>query len=212
DKEKELLNSMRTLLMVVNAKDRYTYGHSERVLSYALALAEKMGLSGEEKDLLRYGAYLHDIGKIEVESPVLNKPSFLNKKEWELMKKHTVWGSELIQPLVAFREILPIIRSHHENYDGSGYPDHLKGEEIPLLARILRLADSFDAMTSNRPYRKALTFSEACAELERYAGALYDPELVPLFLEAVKDVYKKEQQAAKQELLVIGHELEAVQN
>ncbi|MEW6769854.1 MAG: HD domain-containing phosphohydrolase [Bacillota bacterium] len=209
-KIKDAFPTLQTLVALINAKDRYTFGHSERVLSYALALAEKMDLSGEEKDLLRYGAYLHDIGKIEVESPVLNKPSFLDKKEWELMKKHTVWGSELLQSLVAFREILPIIRSHHENYDGSGYPDHLKGEEIPLLARILRLADSFDAMTSNRPYRKALTFSEACEELKRYAGTLYDPELVPLFLEAVKEVYERERRAGadSRDLRLAGTELE----
>jgi putative nucleotidyltransferase with HDIG domain len=161
-------------------------------MSYSSALAEKLSLSEEEKDTLRYGAYLHDLGKIEVESAILNKAGSLTEEEWEVMKKHTVLGSEIVRPLLFFQDISPIIRSHHENYDGTGYPDGLKGEEIPLLARIVRLADSFDAMTTDRPYRKALTFSQACQELRKNAGKHYDPYLVDLFLEAVSEVYEKQ--------------------
>lgn len=150
-------------------------------------MADKLGLSEKEKITLRYGAYLHDIGKIEVGTDVLDKSSSLSEKEWEIMKQHTVWGSEILEPLTAFREVAVIVRSHHENYDGSGYPDGLKAGEIPLLARILRIVDSFDAMTTDRPYRKALLVSDAFRELSRHAGSFYDPRLVDLFLTAVKE-------------------------
>lgn len=190
-KIQEAFPTLQSLVALINARDRYTFGHSERVLSCALALAEKLGLPEAEKEVLRYGAYLHDLGKIEIEPAILNKPTRLTNEEWATMKNHTVWGSEMLKSLPAFREILPLLRSHHENYDGSGYPDHLKGEEIPLLARILRLADSLDAMTTDRPYRKALSFSEAYREIENHAGSLYDPRLVPLFLEVIKEAAAK---------------------
>ncbi|GAB6274729.1 MAG: diguanylate cyclase [Peptococcaceae bacterium] len=190
-KIKDAYPALQAFVALINARDRYTFGHSERVMSYALALGEKLALSEEEKDVLRYGAYLHDIGKIEIEAAVLNKEGSLNKAEWETMKKHTVWGNEIVQMLVALNEIGPVIRSHHENYDGSGYPDGLKEENIPFLARILRLADSFDAMTTDRPYRNALKFSEACLELKKHAGTFYDPRLVNPFLLAVRGVYKR---------------------
>lgn len=193
-KIKEAFPTLQTLVALIHAKDRYTFGHCERVLSYALALAERLGLSEEEKDTLRHGAYLHDIGKIEIDSTLLTKEGSLAHHEWEIMKNHTVWGSEMLQSLASFKEILPIIRSHHENYNGTGYPDGLAGEDIPLLARILRIADSFDAMTSDRPYRSALSFAESCLELKRNAGTLYDPKLVTVFLEEVKHVYRKEQE------------------
>lgn len=191
-KIKEAFPTLQTLVALINTKDRYTYGHSERVMSYALALAERLNLPEEDKDALRYGSYLHDLGKIEIESSLLNKDGPLNKEEWEIMKTHPVWGSELVRPLIFFQKIALILRYHHENYDGSGYPDGLKGEDIPLLARIVRLADSFDAMTTDRPYRKGLTFEEAGEELKRYTGIFYDPQLVDPFLEAIKEIYQAE--------------------
>lgn len=191
-KIKDAFPTLQSLIMLINTKDKYTFGHSERVMSYALALAERLGLPEETKDALRYGAYLHDIGKIEIDSAVLNKETSLDENQWEIMKSHPVWGSDMILPLGAFKEIVPIIRSHHENYDGTGYPDGLKGQEIPLVARILRIADSFDAMTTDRPYRRALSFAQACEELQKCAGTLYDPELVSSFLEVVEEVYRKE--------------------
>ncbi|MCG0278329.1 MAG: diguanylate cyclase [Thermanaeromonas sp.] len=194
-KVKEAFPTLQTLVALINAKDRYTYGHSERVMSYSLALAEKLNLSVEDKDALRYGAYLHDLGKIEIESSLLNKDGPLTKEEWEIMKTHPLWGSELLRPLIFFQKIALILRYHHENYNGSGYPDGLKGENIPLLARIVRLADSFDAMTTDRPYRKGLTFEQASEELRQGAGTLYDPKLVEVFLEAVKEVYEDEKTA-----------------
>jgi putative nucleotidyltransferase with HDIG domain len=191
-KIKDAFPTLQSLVTLISTKDKYTFGHSERVMSYALALAEKLGLTGDEKDTLRYGAYLHDIGKIDIETAVLRKETSLNEDEWKAMKSHTVRGSDLILPLAAFKGIVPIIRSHHENYDGTGYPDGLKGRDIPLVARILRIADSFDAMTTDRPYRKALSLTEACEELKRYAGSYYDPELVSVFLGTVEEVYRKE--------------------
>lgn len=183
----EAFHSLQTLIALINARDRYTFGHSERVLAYSLSLADKLNLSEEERTALRYGAYLHDIGKIELSYELLNKDGYLSEKEWEVMKLHPVWGSQILGPLSAFRKAVAVVRSHHENYDGTGYPDGLKGDEIPLLARIVRIADSFDAMTTDRPYRRALPVSEAIGELEKHAGTFYDPRLVPLFVEAVRD-------------------------
>ena len=187
---KDAFPTLQTFIALINSKDKYTYGHSERVISYALALAEKLNLSDEEKDTLRFSAYLHDIGKIEIETGLLNKEAGLNKDEWQTMVNHPILGSEMLKPMVSFLPVVPIIRSHHENYDGSGYPDGYQKEEIPLMARILRIADSFDAMTTNRPYRKAMPLHEACEELQTHAGTWYDPELVQLFLGVIKDIYE----------------------
>lgn len=187
----EAFPALQALISLINAKDRYTYGHCERVMSYSLALAEKLQLPNEELDKLRYAAALHDIGKIRIETSVLNKPTKLTKEERNILQHHTIWGAQLVETLPAFEEIVPLIRSHHENYDGSGYPDGLKGEEIPLLSRILRITDSFDAMTTTRPYREALSYAEACKELRKYANVYYDPELVYLFLEVVEEALIK---------------------
>jgi diguanylate cyclase (GGDEF)-like protein/putative nucleotidyltransferase with HDIG domain len=186
-KVQEAFHALQAFVALVNARDRYTFGHSERVLVYSLALAEKLELSEEDKADLRYAAYLHDIGKIEVPQEILNKPTRLSDEEWDVMKRHPVWGSEMLAALPTFRRAAAAVRSHHENYDGSGYPDGLKGDCIPFLARVIRLADSFDAMTSSRPYRRPFTFSEALQELVRNAGTLYDPELVPAFVSAMRE-------------------------
>ncbi|MGB3913469.1 MAG: diguanylate cyclase [Thermacetogeniaceae bacterium] len=187
----EAFPALQALISLINAKDRYTYGHSERVMGYSLALAEKLHLPKEDLDRLRYAAALHDIGKIRIETGILNKPAQLNDEEWNIIQHHTIWGAQLVETLPAFKEIVPLIRSHHENYDGSGYPDGFKGEEIPLLARILRIADSFDAMTTTRPYREALSYAEACQELRKKAHVFYDPELVYMFLDVVEEAFVK---------------------
>lgn len=185
----EAFPALQALISLINTKDRYTFGHSERVMTYALALAEKMNLPEDDLDKLRYGASLHDIGKIKIETRILNKPASLNKKERKTVEAHTIWGAQLVETLPAFKEIVPLIRSHHENFDGSGYPDGLKGEEIFLLARILRIADSFDAMTTDRPYRAALNYPETCRELKKKAGIYYDPQLIEPFLASVKEAF-----------------------
>ena len=187
----EAFPALLALISLINAKDRYTYGHSERVMGYSLALAEKLQLPKEDLDRLRYAAALHDIGKIRIDTSVLNKPTQLTDEEWDILQHHTIWGAQLVETLPAFKEIVPLIRSHHENYDGSGYPDGFKGEEIPLLARILRIADSFDAMTTTRPYREALSYAEACQELRKKAHVFYDPELVYMFLDVVEEAFVK---------------------
>ncbi len=191
-KIKEAFPTLQALISLVNSKDRYTFGHSERVMTYALALAEKMNLTEDELDLLRYGAALHDIGKIKIDTELLNKSDFLTKEEWETMKLHTIYGAQLVETISDFREIVPIIRFHHENYDGSGYPDGLQGEEIPLLARILRIADSFDAMTTDRPYKKALSYSKAARELKKNANSHYDPQLILPFIQSVDEGFFSE--------------------
>lgn len=185
DKEKDLLNSMRTLLMVVNAKDKYTYGHSERVMNYAVQIGRKMAMWEWEIQNLMIGALLHDIGKIEIEREILNKTGNLTNDEWEAIRQHPVWGADMIRPISSLSAAVDIVMYHHENYDGTGYPRGIKGDEIPLGAKILRLADSFDAMTSNRPYRILMTVSQAIEDVKAHKGEYYDPEVVDAFLEYV---------------------------
>ncbi|MFC4767366.1 diguanylate cyclase [Effusibacillus consociatus] len=184
--ETELIQTIKTFLTIINSKDRYTYGHTERDMEYAEALARKIGLSEEEIKIIRYGALLHDIGKVEVPTDILNKKSRLTEEEWEIMKMHVIWGEEIVRPIRALAPCLPIIRHHHERYDGKGYPDGLTGANIPLSARILTIVDSFDAMTTNRPYQKTKTIPEAIDELRRCAGTQFDPELVEPFIEVIK--------------------------
>lgn len=182
---KELLNSIRTLISVIDAKDRYTYGHSERVTSHAIALARKIGLPQEQVNILGYAAFLHDIGKIEIDREVLNKTDILDEAEWEELKQHPQWGSDIVTAVDQLQPIVPIIRHHHENYDGTGYPDGLKGIDIPFLARIIRVVDSYDAMISHRPYKKPLSIQAAIEELQANAGIQFDPDLVPPFIEII---------------------------
>lgn len=181
--ERDLFNSVKTLISIINAKDRYTFGHSERVAYYSLKLAEQLELPKEEMILLRYGSFLHDIGKIEIDRDLLNKIGPLNQKEWAILQKHPVWGSDIVRPISSLKKAIPAILYHHENFDGTGYPSGLSGTEIPVQARILRIADSFDAMTTDRPYKKAKAVSEACAELQKCSGTLFDPYLVDLFVQ-----------------------------
>lgn len=183
----DTISSMKTLISIINAKDRYTYGHTERVVVYSNLLAQRLNLPEAERKILKYGAYLHDIGKIEIPQEVLNKKMKLSEKEWEYIRKHPVDGAEIIKPVSALADVIPLILHHHERYDGGGYPSKLKGEEIPKLVKILSIADSFDAMTSNRPYRPRMSYEEAILELERCKFTQFDPELVDVFISAVED-------------------------
>ncbi|AQS58387.1 phosphohydrolase [Desulforamulus ferrireducens] len=184
--ETELLSSIKTLLSIINAKDRYTYGHSERVLEYATLLAKNCSLSEEEVRFIQYGAYLHDIGKIEVDIDILNSTNKLTESEWDILKQHPYWGSEIIRPIKSLDKVAPFILHHHENYDGTGYPLGISGEAIPLGARIIRIADSFDAMVTDRPYKKGMSPQEACNELMALAGTHYDPELCTVFVKQIE--------------------------
>lgn len=187
EKDVELVTSIKTLIGVINAKDRYTYGHSERVVFYSRLLADKLELSNEDENLLVYGAYMHDIGKINISRDILVKKMPLTNEEWEILKCHPVEGTEIIKPVKSLENIIPIILHHHEKYDGTGYPGQLKGENIPYLARVLTVVDSFDAMTSNRPYNVRKTYDEAIVELRKYSGTQFDPEIASKFIEVIQE-------------------------
>ena len=186
EKDIELVTSIKTLISVINAKDRYTYGHVERVVAYGRMLADKLKLSENDKNILIYGAYMHDIGKINISKDILIKKMKLTNAEWEVLKEHPANGVEIIKSIKSLHMLIPLIISHHEKYDGTGYPNGLKGEEIPFLARILTVIDSFDAMTSNRPYNKRKSYSEGILELERCSGTHFDPKIVKAFVEVIK--------------------------
>jgi diguanylate cyclase (GGDEF)-like protein len=190
DIEKEhidLVSSIKTLISVINAKDRYTYGHVERVVIFCDLVANKLGLTEEEKKTLKYGAYLHDIGKIEVPKEILNKKMPLTNEEWNILKQHPVNGVEIIKPVASLKDVIPLIMYHHERYDGRGYPEQLNGKNIPYLVRILSVADSFDAMTSNRPYKIRKSYNEAIEELKRCSLTQFDPDIVKAFIEVIAE-------------------------
>jgi len=166
----------------VEHRDRYTGLHCERLATYGIALAQAMGLSRREQLALYRGGYLHDIGKIAIPDAILFKRGLLTDEEWQVMRLHTIRGEEICRPMKSLAPVLPIIRSHHERWDGSGYPDGLRGEEIPLLARILQVADIYDALTTARPYKPAFSHQQAIEMmLEEAQRGWRDPELIPLF-------------------------------
>lgn len=187
ERDVELVTSIKTLISVINAKDRYTYGHSERVVLYSRLLAQKLNLRKEEEDTLIYGAYMHDIGKINIAQDVLMKKMPLLPEEWNMLKQHPENGVEIIRPVKSLQNMIPIILHHHEKYNGTGYPGNLKGEEIPYLARVLTVVDSFDAMTSNRPYNKRKTYEEAIIELRKFSGIQFDPIIAEKFIEVIEE-------------------------
>ncbi len=186
DAEKTYLETITALALAVEAKDPYSRGHLERVAKYAVKTARYMGLSDEEMAMLRDAARLHDIGKIGILDEVLRKPGRLTPEEWDMMEKHVVIGESIIKPIRSMRGICDIIRHHHEMLDGSGYPDKLKGDQISLLTRILTVADIFDAITSDRPYRKAFTAEQAKEELVKMDGKL-DQTIVQNFFESLEN-------------------------
>lgn len=182
-----MAETLQTLLLVVNARDRYTFGHSERVVKYALAIGRELGLDSVQLNQLKYGGFFHDIGKIEIDREILNKREPLTSVEWELVKKHPLFGVSILEPIHGLDSILCIVRNHHERFDGRGYPDALAGEGIPLTARILAVADSYDAMRSNRPYRQALSRAAAVQELLEGRGKQFDPKAVDAFLKVIEE-------------------------
>lgn len=185
----EQIISIRTLLSVINTRDRYTYNHTDRVVHFCEAISKQLKLSEEQAHTLLYGAYLHDIGKINVPQEILISEKKLTEEQWILMKKHPADGAEIVQKIKNFDAVADIVLQHHEKYDGTGYPCGNKGEEIPYLARILTLADSFDAMTAKRPYQKTKTFEEALEEIRRCKGTQFDPELAEQFITAIQKAY-----------------------
>ena len=177
------------LASAIEAKDAYTHGHTERVTKYSLAIAKQMEFSGDNIfppkffENLYIAGLLHDIGKIAIPEAILSKQAKLTHEEYEIMKTHTTRGAEILAPLTGFKECINGVKYHHENYDGSGYPEGLKGDEIPLVASIIAVADAFDAMTTQRPYRKGLTKQEAIEEIKKCTGSQFNPKPFKALLE-----------------------------
>jgi len=170
------------LAEAIEAKDPYTKGHCGRTAVYAMALGREAGLSESELEVLEFGAFLHDIGKISVRDAVLLKPGALDEEEWKHMKVHPLIGYQIAAQLDMLKPMIACIRNHHERWDGSGYPDNLVGEDIPVLARIVSLADAYDAMATDRPYKRAIPIDECRVILRRQAGPQFDPGLVEIFI------------------------------
>lgn len=189
DLEKAYLESIETLRYTVEAKDRYTKGHSDRVSEYSVLIGKELGLSSEELKKLRIGGLFHDIGKIGVPDDILLKIDKLTDEEYSEIKNHPSIGKHILSSASIFKDIVPIVFHHHENYNGTGYPSKLKGEDIPLLARIAAVADTFDAMTSKRSYRNALSMDTAKNEIVRCSGTQFDPKVVDAFLKIYENNY-----------------------
>lgn len=181
--EEIFLGTVTSLVSAIDAKSKWTKGHSLRVADYAMKLGSRVGLKKDTLEKLQLAAILHDIGKIGTYEAILDKPGDLTSEEVELIHKHPSQGAEILMPLKSLRDIIPIMKHHHERYDGSGYPDGLAGDDIPLEARILAVADVYDAITADRPYRIAMTRETAIDELKSGAGAKFDPTLVRLFVD-----------------------------
>jgi putative nucleotidyltransferase with HDIG domain len=172
------------LAAAIDEKDPYTRGHSDRVAKYAVMIGHQLGLSPEELDRLRISALLHDVGKIGVDDRVLKKPGALTAEEYQIMKQHPSKGANIMRPVAQLKEMLPGIELHHESVDGKGYPYGLKGDEIPLMARIISVSDTLDAITTNRPYQSAREIDTALEVIRKAAGSKFDPNVVGA-LEAV---------------------------
>ena len=189
--EKAYLDSIQTLRYTVEAKDPYTRGHSDRVSEYSVLLGETLGLSDDDIKTLRVGGLFHDIGKIGIPDAILLKDSKLTDDEYSEIKNHPSIGAHIMCNAEVFKDIIPIVKHHHERYDGRGYPSQLKGEDIPYLARITAVADAFDAMTSKRTYRNSLPIDVVKTEIEKNLGTQFDPEIGKVFLDILNKQYSK---------------------
>ncbi|GAW93157.1 HD-GYP domain-containing protein [Calderihabitans maritimus] len=188
DMRKMYLKTIETLATAMEAKDAYTRGHSERVARYTVATAKELKMREDQVENLRYLALLHDIGKTGTRESILNKPGRLDRKEFEVMKKHAELGAEIVRKIEQLQEGYEVVKYHHERWDGGGYPEGISGQNIPLGARIIAVADAFDAMTTNRPYREAMSAQQAWKELQRFAGTQFDPEVVEAFGRALSSL------------------------
>lgn len=181
------ITTAEVLAETIDLRDPYTGGHTKRVKNYSLAIGRELGLHHEVLDRLQISAILHDIGKIGIRDDILMKEGRLNQDEFEKMQMHPRFGAELLNHVKQLKDIAPGVRGHHEKYDGSGYPDKLAGKDIPLFARIITVADTVDAMMTNRPYRNALTMQDVMKELYKYTGTQFDGEIVAAFIKAYKE-------------------------
>ena len=186
--KESFITSVYTLAETIEKRDPYTGGHTKRVMEYSMLIGKALGLPEDKMELLRLAAVLHDIGKIGVRDNILLKPGKLNDDEFEEIKKHTVYGEEVLRYISYFNKIIPGVKHHHERFDGRGYPDRLQGEKISLIARIIAVGDTYDAMTTDRPYRKGLSKETALEEIERQAGAQFDPDIAKVFVQTLRDL------------------------
>ena len=177
----QYLETVRTLAFVVEAKDAYTGQHLERCRVYGVALMEELGIAADYPDA-EYGFLLHDAGKVGIPERILNKPGPLSAAEWRVMRTHPLIGHQMISGIPFLQNAAEVVRCHHEMFDGSGYPEGLKGENIPLAARVFSVVDAFDAMTTDRPYRAAMPIEDAAAEITRMAGTQFDPDVCRAFV------------------------------
>lgn len=180
-------NSIRTFVAIADAREGYRNGHSERIRAYAAAAARELVLPDRQVAILEVAALLHDIGCIGVPESILSKPEPLTSEEWRVIRNHPLLGISIVRHAPQMEAVVPIILQHHERYDGQGYPNRLRGTDTHVLAQILAIAESYEAMTRQRPYRRALTHEEAIAELHRGAGTQYHPMIVEVFIKAAKD-------------------------
>jgi putative nucleotidyltransferase with HDIG domain len=192
------MRTIEALALAIEAKDHTTNEHLQRVRTYAIEVGKKMGLSPEDLDALRAAALLHDIGKLAVPEHIISKPGRLTPEEFEKMKIHPVVGAEILERVAFPYPVAPIVRWHHERWDGSGYPDGLKGEEIPMGARILAAVDCLDALASDRQYRKALPLDDAMNEVEKMAGRSFDPDVVAILKQHYVELERLARGAAAQ--------------
>ena len=187
--EKAYLESIETLRYTVEAKDPYTKGHSDRVAEFSVLIGKKLGLSEEDLKTLRIGGLFHDIGKIGIPDSILLKDERLTPEEYSEIKHHPSIGTHILSNATIFSNIIPIVKHHHERYDGRGYPENLKGEDIPFLARIATVADAFDAMSSKRTYRNSLDIDTIIDEIQKNSGTQFDPKIAEVFLDILKNEY-----------------------
>lgn len=187
--EKAYLESIQIIRYTVEAKDTYTRGHSDRVSLYSVLIGKKLGLSKEDIRMLKLGGLFHDVGKIGIPDNILQKKAKLTNSQYNQIKNHPIIGAQILSAASIFKDIIPIVKYHHERFDGTGYPDNLKGEDIPYLARITAVADSFDAMNSKRVYRNSLSIADIAKEFENNKGTQFDSKIVDAFLDILKNDY-----------------------
>ena len=189
--ERAYLDTVQTLRYTVEAKDPYTRGHSDRVSAFSVLLGKELGVSSEDLKTLEIGGLFHDIGKIGIPDSILLKEAKLTDDEYSQIKNHPSIGAHILCNAIVFQNILPIVKHHHERFDGNGYPSKLVGEQIPYLARIAAVADSFDAMTSKRTYRNAMLIEDVKQEIKRCSGTQFDPNIAEAFLNILNNKYDK---------------------
>lgn len=187
--EQAYMENIETLRYTVDAKDSYTKGHSERVSEYAVLLGKKLYINSDNLYTLRIGGLFHDVGKIGIPDNILTKNDKLTDEEYEEIKQHPSIGAKILSNAAIFTDIVPIVKHHHERYDGTGYPDHLKGEEIPYMARIVAVADAFDAMASRRPYRDSVEIEKIVKQISENKYTQFDPQIADALLDIIKNNY-----------------------